>query len=192
MAASSAPTRLGGRTDLPTGVVVVWSVADGRRGRRWRESTSRDGVAVRALLVETRPDGGLSRLELSTAAGSLTLHPDDDGTTLHGNVVTPGGVRHLAFAWGPDRVVLVVDSPAVTAIAVAWLGRSLEVGRSADVAVLRVDDRLVPETGSIGFERLGTRRWRLSSDDGADDGIVVTLDADGLLTTARTVWPLER
>ncbi len=190
--AGAQPTRLGGRTNLPSGDVVVWSVADGRRGRRLRESTSRHGVVVRTVLVETDPGGALRRLEMSTAAGLLTVHPDDSGTTLHGNVVTPDGIRHLSFAWGSDRLVLVDGSPAITAIAVAWLGRSLEHGRSAEVSVLRIDDRLGPEAGSMRIERLGPRAWRLSSGAGPDGEVVVTLDADDLLTTARTVWPLER
>ncbi len=190
--AGAQPTRLGGRTDLPSGDVVVWSVADGRRGRRWRESTSRDGVGVRTVLVETEPDGGLHRLEMSTAAGLLTVHPDEAGTTLHGNVVTPDGIRHLAFAWGSDRVVLVDGSPAVTAIAVAWLSHRTEHARSVEVAVLRIDDDLVPAPGSIGIERLGPHTWRLSSGAGPDGGLVVTLDPNGLLTTPDAVWPLER
>ena len=190
--AGAQPTRLGGRTVLPSGDVVVWSVADGRRGRRWRESTARDGVGVRTVLVESAPDGRFQRLEMSTAAGLLTVHPDDSGTTLHGNVVTPDGIRHLTFAWGSDQAVLVEGSPAVTAIAVRWLGRGSEPGRSAEVTALRIDDRLVPEAGSIGIERLGPHTWRLSHGAGPDGELVVTLDADGLVTTARTVWPLER
>jgi hypothetical protein len=187
----SEPTRLGGRTHLPGGDVVVWSVADGRRGRRWRESTARGGVGVRTILVETGPDGEVRRLEMSSPVGLLTVHPDEPGTTLHGNVVTPDGIRHLAFAWGPDRVIVIGGSPAATAIAVAWLGREAAAGRSADVTVLRIDDRLIPELRSATIERLGPRSWRLSGIDEFEGEIVATLDPDGLLATDRTVWPLE-
>ncbi len=191
--AGSRSTRLGGRTDLPSGDLVVWSAADGRRGRRWRESTSRDGVVLRTILAETEPGGDLRRLEMSTAAGLLTLHPDAAGTTLHGNVVTPDGIRHLAFAWARDRAAILVEgSPAVTAIAVAWIGRGIDDGRSAEAEVLRIDDRLIPLPGSLRIERLGPSTWRLSGGAGADGDLVATLDADGLPSTERTVWPLER
>ena len=190
--AGSQPTRLGGRTDLPSGDLVVWSAADGRRGRRWRESTSREGVVLRTILAETGPGGDLRRLEMSTAAGLLTLHPDDGGMTLHGNVVAPDGIRHLEFAWAPDRAILVEGSRALTAIGVAWIGRGIDDGRSAEAEVLRIDDRLIPLPGSLRIERLGPLTWRLSGGAGADGDLVATLDADGLPSTERTVWPLER
>jgi hypothetical protein len=49
---------------------VVWSVAEGQKGRRWREVRSRDGIVLSSLLLETFPDRGFAHLELSTAAGS--------------------------------------------------------------------------------------------------------------------------
>ena len=50
--------RRGGRATLPTGELIVWSIADGRRGRRWREVTSVAGTVVRAVLLETDPAAG--------------------------------------------------------------------------------------------------------------------------------------
>ena len=97
--------RRGGRAVLPTGELIVWSIADGRRGRRWREVASVAGTMVRGVLLESDPMGRLARLEVTTAAGLLTLHPDANNTILHGNVVTPAGVRHLRF----DRTTVLLD-----------------------------------------------------------------------------------
>ena len=86
------------------GTDVVWSVAEGRKGRRWREVRSRDGVVVSSLLLESFTDRRFAHLELSTAAGLLTLHPESDGT-LHGNAVLTDGVDHIVgLAWpsGPS------------------------------------------------------------------------------------------
>ena len=83
--------RQAGHGRAPDGSIVTWSVAEGRRGRRWREVV-RAGEGIRSsLLLELDPDGRFSHLELSTAAGLLTLHPEPDGT-LHGNAVTAEGI----------------------------------------------------------------------------------------------------
>ena len=95
------PIRAGGRAVLPTGATVVWSVAEGLRGRRWRELVTVGGSFRRSMLLEASPAGRVTRLELSTAAGLLTLHPDADSRELHGNVVTPTGIRHLALRLEP-------------------------------------------------------------------------------------------
>jgi hypothetical protein len=63
------------------------------------------GALRSSLLLELDPDGRFSHLELSTAAGLLTLHPEGDGT-LHGNVVRAGGIEHVrGIRWNPDRAV---------------------------------------------------------------------------------------
>jgi hypothetical protein len=71
------------------------------------------GEGIRSsLLLELDPDGRFSHLELSTAAGLLTLHPEGDGT-LHGNAVTADGVHHVvALPWDADGTVL-LDGSAV-------------------------------------------------------------------------------
>ncbi len=74
---------------LDWGGRITWTVADGRHGRRWRSMLTDDGVLVGSLLLETRPDGSVAKLELATAAGLLTLHPE--GSMLHGNVARPTG-----------------------------------------------------------------------------------------------------
>jgi hypothetical protein len=205
--------RRGGRAALPSGGLIVWSVADGRRGRRWREVTSVDGTVVRVVLLESDPAGRLGRLEMATAAGLLTLHPDRAATALHGNVVTPTGVRHLTF----DRMTLLVDgSPAAAAIAVAGLAEGVPVGGTAQVDLVRVDDRLQPRTETWSIDRIEPRVWRLVElpDDGSGGGPgsevrpgvrrearpgpgvgaeerIVRVDEDGLPELPGDTWPLE-
>jgi hypothetical protein len=195
--------RLGGRLELPTGERIVWSVADGRRGRRWRELATQDGAVVRAVLFETDPVGRVLRLEVATAAGLLTLHPEGHDEVLHGNVAGPDGVRHLTF----DRTVLfVVRSPASAAIALGALGRAIGVGGSRPVDLVRVDDRLEPRPETWQVTRLDERTWRLegppreaegAGEGSAEAGVVaeartVRLDELGLVELPGGVaWPLE-
>lgn len=160
-------TRRAGTYIAADGARVVWTVADGRRGRRWREVRSRDGVTERALLLETDAEGRVTRLELSSAAGLLTLHPEPDGASLHGNVATPTGVRHHAFAWSSEHALL-VDGSAATSAALARRRRS---GR---IEILRIGDDLAPRADMLDLETLD-----------------VTLDADGITTGEGPSWPLE-
>ena len=146
----SAPVRRGGTASSHPGERLVWAVADGSRGRRWRESMTRQGVMVRALLLETDPAGRCTHLELATARGLLTLHPASDDRELHGNVVTVDGVRHLAFAWAGDHHLFVVGSPASAAII---LGR--RVTADGRVSVLRIDDDLDPRPADLDVTTLG-------------------------------------
>lgn len=115
MAARTPFLRVGGSLGTEDGATVVWNVAEGARGRRWRWiRTERDGTSVTALL-ETAPDGRPTRLEVASAAGLLVLHPELDGSEAHGNVVGPDGVRPLAFGWGPAHVFDVAGLPWVAA-----------------------------------------------------------------------------
>lgn len=94
--------RRAGRGRDRVGALVTWSVAEGRRGRRWRVARAVDGALVSSLLYELDPDGRFAHLELATPAGLLTLHPEGDGT-LHGNAIVDGGVRHVVgLAWEPE------------------------------------------------------------------------------------------
>jgi hypothetical protein len=111
VSAARSRLRRAGRGAAGDGSVVTWSVAEGRRGSRWREVRIRDGTIVSSLLLEVDPKGRFSHLELSTVTGLLTLHPEGDGT-LHGNAVDASGVHHLvAVPWAPDDVLLVAGSP---------------------------------------------------------------------------------
>lgn len=191
--------RLAGRLEPTTGERIVWSIADGRRGRRWRELATRDGDIVQAVLFETDPTGRVVRLEMASAAGLLTVHPEGD--VLHGNVVGPDGVRHLTL----DRTTLfVVGSPASTAIVLGGLALAVGVGGSRSVDLVRIDDRLEPRAETWEVARIDERTWHLSelgaSPAGAGEGSrrsgqvrVIRLDERGLVELPDVVsWPLER
>ena len=185
------PFRAGGRAVLPTGATVVWSVAEGLRGRRWREAITVDGSLRRALLLEASPAGRATRLELSTAAGLLTLHPDTDSRELHGNVVTPSGIRHVRFDWSPEHELLVADSPASASVALRQFGDMLAIGESRPVAGVWVDDTLEPRPGAWQVTRSGAGEWDLRGDDGSDEG-TTSLDENGMpILPGALTWPLE-
>lgn len=187
----SGPLRSGGRATLPNGATVVWSVADGARGRRWREAVTVDGRLVRSLLLEVSPAGRPVRLELTCVAGLLTLHPSADERELHGNVVTPTGIRHLRFAWSPGHELFVLGSPATAAVALGRLAGVLAVGEGAPVAVLRVDDALDPRPATWQVTRTGPGDWQLGNVETGEER-TTSLDPDGnpILPGAAT-WPLE-
>ena len=99
------------------GGTVTWSVAEGRRGRRWREAIARDGAILHSLLLELDTDGRFAHLELTTAAGLLTLHPEGDGT-LHGNAIRAAGITHVrGLPWQADDVIDIERSVICAAIA---------------------------------------------------------------------------
>ena len=62
-------------------------------------------------------DGRPGRLEIATPAGLLTLHPEADGLSAHGNVVGPDGVRPLAYEWSPRHWFESRQGPLVAAAA---------------------------------------------------------------------------
>ena len=152
---------------------VVWTMSEGRRGRRWRELVSRDGQILHSLLLETDADRRFSHLELSRAAALLTLHPEGDGT-LHGNRVDREGVEHvIGVAFDHDGPVLIDDSVIAAAVA-AWQETSTDRGAAM---------RMVVIDGAA----------RVSIVDGATaTPLVVAIDADGVpqLHDAR-IEPLE-
>ena len=160
------PLRRAGRGRLSDGSTVVWSVSEGTRGRRWREMRrTADGVLVTSLLLEAHPDGRFAHIELSTAAGLLTLHPEGDGT-LHGNVVAALGIRHVSgLAWAPRYVVLVEGSVIASAAASRTLAgdaaRGVRITLDLDVVAMH-------------------------------EPVSVEVDADGLpLLEDAAGWPLE-
>ncbi len=173
----SAPLRMAGWGTLDDGAAITWTVAEGRRGRRWREVVARGDAVGHSLLLETGVDGRFSHLELARAGGLWTFHPEADGT-LHGNHVDPAGrdVSHVVgMPFAPDDLLLIAGSP-LSAAAIAWrLSGSMTEGASATRAgvVLRASGELdaVP---AIRVERLAGGRWRL------DDGRPFGIDADGI------------
>jgi hypothetical protein len=190
-----APTRTflrrAGRGTLPDGTTLIWSLAEGERGRRWRAAATVEGRLTHALLLETSPGGKVQRLELTTASGLLTLHPEPDGRAIHGNVVHVGGVRPLAFAWGPEHEIEVVDRPFASAVMLRRLGKTVEVGGGETVPVLSIDASLVVRPGSRMVRRIGAARW-VVADMANRRETTIELDADGIpVLGAPAGWPLD-
>jgi hypothetical protein len=187
----SDPVRFGGRAATPDGGTIVWSVAEGPRGRRWREAIVHGGSLRRSLLLEVSPAGAPTRLEVTGAAGLLTLHPDIDGRELHGNVVTPSGIRHLRFDWSFEHELFVVGSPAVATVALRRFADILAVGEGRPVPVVWSDDALEPRPGAWQVMRTGPDAWELRDLDGTETS-AVRIDEDGLpILPAAVRWPLE-
>ena len=180
--------RRAGYLPLEDGRAVAWTVSEGRRGRRWREAVTnaRQAGIRHSLLLETGPSRWFSHLELSTEAGLLTLHPEGDGS-LHGNIVTRGGIHHVrGLAWDPHAVVIVDGSIVSRLAACHGLASVMDVESSRDVLVLRVPRDLRLLTAQEEVRRDPGGRWAL----GVVEHLVV--DEDGLLPSrGGTTWPLE-
>jgi hypothetical protein len=197
----TAFVRLAGSGILADGSRLVWSVADGRRGRRWRAVASADGVMTHALLLEVDLDGRPSRLELATSTGMLTLHPDDARQSLHGNAVLPDGVRHLRLAWSDEHGLEVEGRPIATAVSARRLARTIAVGEGRTIPVVLITATLEVSETTRRFVRLGETEWRIEPDTsasvaggaGAPQAISLIVDGRGIpvgLGNARE-WPLE-
>lgn len=145
--------RRAGRGRLRSGEEVLWSLAEGGRGRRWRWTIGSASSLRSAALAEIDASGRFGRLELTTAAGMLTIHPDPDGRSIHGNVVHAGGVRPIADAWSDAMGIGLEEDPFGTAILDGGAGSgSLVVSSGLAIAprgtevvpALDLDDRGVP------------------------------------------------
>ncbi|HZM72399.1 MAG TPA: hypothetical protein VFC71_03400 [Candidatus Polarisedimenticolia bacterium] len=180
--------RQAGFCRLADGRTVTWSLADGRRGRRWRTmTTDPNGGLESALLLELAPDGGLSKVELATADGLLSLHPE--GELLHGNVVSAEGVRHVRVGWS-DGHVLVIEGSIVTLAAAAIHAAPDGAGESRPVGVVVVGSQLRTGFGEADFERLS--RTTIGVNLG-EQRHVIELDELGIPLELRSgrAWPLE-
>lgn len=178
--------RRGGQGTDATGALVVWSVAEGRRGRRWREVRSGSGGGlVSSLLLETDPSGRFGHTELGAAAGLLTLHPESDGT-IHGNVVTADGIVHVAALRWSDDAVLIVEGSTIAAAATAHgLRDAIAAGTSLSRPAVFVDLGLAVWPGDVTIERTGADSWRLGA-------AAVAMDDDGIpLLTGARIWRLD-
>jgi hypothetical protein len=180
--------RVAGRSALGDGRVLVWSMAEGRRGRRWRASVLRGDDLLAVVLLEVTPDGRPSRLELTTRLGALTLHPEPDEGSIHGNIIDVSGVRPLAFAWSPAHEIELAGSPLGRVVTIARRGRDLGVGEGTEFPVLVVGDDLSVSEGRRAIALLGDASWRVTDDVGAATEVVV--DQDGL-PAAEATWELE-
>jgi hypothetical protein len=170
---------------LADGSQLTWSVADGTRGRRWRGIAIARGAVSHVVLLEVDLAGRPSRLELTTPAGLLTLHPSAIGLEIHGNVVTTTGegVRPLAFAWGPEHELEVVGRPLATAVGLHRRRERILAGASEEVEVLTVSPALDVIAARRRVVRLSETRWRVGT-------IELAIDADGL-PLGGLRWPLE-
>jgi hypothetical protein len=175
---------------LPDGARLTWSLAEGGRGRRWRASRVRDGRLEGTILLEIDAAGRAARLELGTADGLLTLHPDRGEGELHGNVVTPDGIRHLRFDWSQAHELVVDGFPVALLAAARRLAAVIAVGETAERPAVIVDSGLRCHAATIRLVRLDERRWRA---EGEGSAVGVAIDADGApagLDDAEE-WPLE-
>ena len=174
-----------GRTS--SGDRVWWSVAEGRRGRRWREAIVGDDGLRHSLLLETAADGAFSHLELSNPAGLLTLHPEGDGT-LHGNAIEAGGIRHVVgLPWDVGGVVDVEGSAIAGGACARSLAAEVSPGGSARRILLRISAGLLITTGPALVERIDAETWRIAG------GQPFRTDATGLpLLAEGEGWPLEQ
>jgi hypothetical protein len=186
------PVRLAGWGTLADGATVTWTIAEGRRGRRWREVVAVGDAVRHALLLETDADGRFSHLELARGGGLWTFHPETDGT-LHGNVVgrDGAGIRHVeGWAFGPQSVLLVEGSP-IAAAAIAWRAARASMvvpGGGVDVPGVVVRASGVLEAfDAIRVERLSQTAWRVG------EGLAIEVDESGAPVFAGgSIAPLER
>lgn len=183
----AAPFRFGGRGLGADGASVVWSVAEGRRGRRWREVRNVGGGVASSLLLETGLDGQFSHLELATPSGLLTLHPEADGT-LHGHAIVSDGIEHIeGLAWDADAIVLLDGSTVCRLAAAGSLANGVAVGASKAHLAAVIPATLWLEVKPIRVERIAERHWRFGADE------PFTVDGRGLPELrGGEIWPLER
>jgi hypothetical protein len=164
--------RLAGRGRGPDGAIITWTVAEGRRGRRWREMVVRDDVLIHSLLYKTDGYRRFSHLELATTAGLATLHPEGDGT-LHGNVIRPGsGIEHIVGMPFASDALLLVQGSRLASAAASWAGQG-----SAE-----------PLLPAVVLDPLTMRLWS----ETVDRSTLAPADERGIpvMDDAR-IWPLE-
>jgi hypothetical protein len=179
-------TRVAGWGRGPDGSIVTWTVAEGRKGRRWREVVARGTDVVHALLLETDTERRFSHLELARADGLWTFHPEPDGT-LHGNhVATTTGVRHVVGRpFAPDDALLIEGSP-ISEAAIAWRHATTDPGLIPVAGVVIGTDGTLAERAEIRIERLSATRWQVG------EGSPFEIDDAGLPVLDRgETWPLE-
>ena len=179
------PLRVGGRGTRPSGRSVIWSVAEGSRGRRWREVVRAGEGIAHSLLLETDPEHRFRHLELTTPSGLLTLHPEPDGT-LHGHAVVSDGVRPVAGLPWDDAGIVVVDGSVVSVLAAVALLRAIAPDSSLEVHGVRIPMTLQVAVGPVGVANESPDRWRIG------DEPELTVDAAGVpqLVDGST-WELE-
>jgi hypothetical protein len=185
----TGPTRMAGSGRAADGSTVTWTVAEGSKGRRWREVVALGGATVQALLLETDRDRRFSHLELARADGLWTFHPEADGT-LHGNHVRPGDgeIEHVrGWPFGRDDALVVEGSPIALA-ALAWArATGVEPGAATTVvAVVIGADGELRRLAPLRVERPSATRWQVG------DAPPLDVDPDGLpILDGGSRQPLE-
>jgi len=178
--------RVGGRGTTPGGRSVIWSVAEGSKGRRYREVRRAGEGIAHSLLLETGPAGRFSHLELSTPSGLLTLHPEPDGT-LHGHAIVSDGVEHLAgLDWEPDALIVIEDSVVCVMAAAHLLRPTLEAGSSLASHAAWIPPTLWLEIRPARVGRLAGGLWQLGT-----DGAVQIEPAGVPVLAGNETWPLD-
>ncbi len=182
-----APLRSGGRGQGADGASLIWSVAEGRKGWRWREVRNIGGGVASSLLLETDADGRFAHLELATPSGLLTLHPERD-ETLHGHAVVSDGVEHVAgLAWDADGIVLLDGSTVCRVAAAQALAGLVEAGTSQAHLAVVIPATLWLEVKPVRIERLDQKTWRF----GAEEPLAIDDRGRPVLRGGET-WPLEQ
>ena len=187
----TGPTRMAGWGRAADGSTVTWTVAEGSKGRRWREVVALGDATVQALLLETDRDRRFSHLELARADGLWTFHPERDGT-LHGNHVRPddGAVEHVrGWPFGHDDALVVEGSPIAVAALVWARATELAPGATASVGGGRHRRR---RRAQPRRRRSGSSACRRRA-GGSATGRPVDVDPDGLpLLDGGSRQPLEQ
>jgi hypothetical protein len=200
IAPSTRFIRRAGRAGLLGGSILLWSAAEGSRGIRWRASISVGDRLTSDLLLEVGLDGRPGRLEITSAAGQLTIHPEPDQRSAHGNLVTTDGVRPLSFEWSPGDWFESRENPIPAAAMIRALRAEVGVGESRPVRGLQVDSDLQVRRGERRVARLDADRWSIEGADGFR--CQLALDDEGLPifepgtprdpgSAAAQVWPQE-
>ena len=177
---------------------MTWTVADGRKGRRWRAVTTSGDRLLNALLVEVAPDGALAKIEVAAPAGLLTLHPEPDMSELHGNVVRADGIEHVAMPWSPAHVLMLGASPVTAAVAAARLAE--RIGAARGFTAQLEEGESVVGGGSTPGQSLPTRlvvvaHGRMSAQElearlrRSSPPVIARIDHGRLLLDLRTVFP---
>ena len=112
--------------------------------------------------------------------------------TLHGNVVRPSGIEHVALTWSSGHVLLAAASPITAVVAASRLAQRLGVGEGDRFPAVEVGDDLAIRRATWRAARVADRRWLLlAADRGAS--VTVTLDDDGAPAGLEDAagWPME-
>ena len=180
--------RRGGRLPDDAGRMVTWSIADGRRGRRWRWTVvDRRGTLLVTHTLETDPDGQFLGLESASPPGLLTLHREPDGS-VHGNRVSERGVDHLTVEAPAPGAVLIGGTELGVAILLGALPHPVS---RVTLDVLEIFDDLGVRIASAAIRADAEGIWEVRTNRLSRRAHI---GADGLPESAERdaeSWPLE-